>query len=836
MGTWRRLSCVVVSAFVAVVLCGSIARAQKATKAAELPPPEKAVVFELNMPWRAAQTIVKGTRAQVYGLERGDVPTFRVMDAGTNFAWLYRPRLQINVDQYPIVHFKYRAKNLAGEFPNLLRLAFSQSGTATFLLFGSDKIQADGEVHEVTQDLRELSAAGALHSVAFFVFAGDACDGSLEVFDLSFHAPEESPQETFEDGPTYAVTVKDADGNPISGASVSVDYERRNFARNATTDDNGTATIQAGGNELSQHMLRIAHDGFVTSLVASGNPPETMEVGLIPASYYGGVATDGGGNAMANARVDLSIDPRSPLASSLGYPLSETVVTDAEGKWTTSIAFPADDAQVRIVVFDAGGQQTPIEAANSKVEPPKAKSQKTVASASTKATTAKVATKPALPDLLTKIDGTTIVGVLSAIDGKTLQIKPQEGDAVDVVIADVFEVAFRATSQPSAATKPSAAAQPNNTGDGGVVGAVVRRLAGNAPRSSGPQPTSANAQTSAKNAPKKPAPPSGSWQFTLAGGDTLYAKVGKWADRKIAVKSVSVVDAIELPVDGVREIWIATAAKIAKAKALGVITDAQDVAYVAKDNDVVSVTGIVDGIEGESLLFTFNDQQRKIALNRLVGITLGGQNVDPEAAKAREFDFRQSLALTSGEMLSGTLKSLEKGVIAIDVEGIASPLRVPKDRIDRILVRNGRLVFLSDLTPAKVEQTPYFERTLPYRIDKSLANTPIVIQDGPTTRGVSMPSRCVLTYDVGGKFDEFKARLGFQQPEGRLGRANVRVLGDGKVLFETGDARGDQPPVDVDVKMSGVKQLTLEVDFGQQQDVGDWIVFAEPRLLRENLE
>ena len=58
------------------------------------------------------------------------------------------------------------------------------------------------------------------------------------------------------------------------------------------------------------------------------------------------------------------------------------------------------------------------------------------------------------------------------------------------------------------------------------------------------------------------------------------------------------------------------------------------------------------------------------------------------------------------------------------------------------------------------------------------------------------------------------------------------MIGDGKPLFERPDFRGDEPPADLDLDVSGVKRLTLEVDFGEGQDVGDRVVWANPRLLR----
>ena len=58
------------------------------------------------------------------------------------------------------------------------------------------------------------------------------------------------------------------------------------------------------------------------------------------------------------------------------------------------------------------------------------------------------------------------------------------------------------------------------------------------------------------------------------------------------------------------------------------------------------------------------------------------------------------------------------------------------------------------------------------------------------------------------------------------------MLADGKPLFEKLEAKGDQPPQDLKLKVDGVRELTLEVDYGRNDDVGDRVAWANARLLR----
>ena len=75
-------------------------------------------------------------------------------------------------------------------------------------------------------------------------------------------------------------------------------------------------------------------------------------------------------------------------------------------------------------------------------------------------------------------------------------------------------------------------------------------------------------------------------------------------------------------------------------------------------------------------------------------------------------------------------------------------------------------------------------------------------------------------------------KVGFQQPEGKIGRAAIRLVGDEKVLWEDADMKGDAKPAAVDVSVQGVKMLRLEVDYGKDQDVGDRVIWGDPRLVK----
>ncbi|HEX4149427.1 MAG TPA: NPCBM/NEW2 domain-containing protein, partial [Pirellulales bacterium] len=101
-------------------------------------------------------------------------------------------------------------------------------------------------------------------------------------------------------------------------------------------------------------------------------------------------------------------------------------------------------------------------------------------------------------------------------------------------------------------------------------------------------------------------------------------------------------------------------------------------------------------------------------------------------------------------------------------------------------------------------------------------------------KGLAVHARSTLTYALDAGFETFKATVGFDDSRSGLGRVACRVLGDGKVLYAEKDLRGDQKPVPLSLSVRGVRNLTLEVDFGEAENTGDRIIWGNARLLRRS--
>lgn len=237
-------------------------------------------------------------------------------------------------------------------------------------------------------------------------------------------------------------------------------------------------------------------------------------------------------------------------------------------------------------------------------------------------------------------------------------------------------------------------------------------------------------------------------------------------------------------------------------------------------NDADAGLSVVVAIDGR--------EPPPLPIKNLYGLVFGqGAAPDPQPGA------RVTAHVSSGLSFTGALVALDPAadrcVLRLD-EG--AELDLPWQHVQRLSVRSDRLVYLSDLEPTAVEQTPALSRKWEWLRDRAPLGDGIQLPGAKYRRGLVLVPRTKLTFDVGARFDWFEAQVGIDERAAAQADAIVRVRGDGKILFEAEHVRrGAVLPVKVAVQ--GVRQLVLETDFGESLDVGDHCAFADARVRRE---
>lgn len=399
-----------------------------------------------------------------------------------------------------------------------------------------------------------------------------------------------------------------------------------------------------------------------------------------------------------------------------------------------------------------------------------------------------------------KVDDSLVAGDLVSFDGSNLQVQGYGDTAatfrVTIPIQEIVRVRFQTVAPPPVAVNPSA-------------------------RSTNPVPA--------------PVVLPSVWQLNLAGNDVVSGALRSWTEDQFTIDIQQGRAILQIPTQSIREIWRAAPELVRKARDLKAASTGDDIAYVVKDSEIVPVKGTVLGVQNLSLGFLYEGQERKISVDKLLGVVFATRKRSATTGPAgANGSFIASFRLLNGDVLSGRWTQLKDGFVSFSGSWDQT-VQLPVTSIASIDVHNRGLVWLSELKPVRVEQTPYFDRVIPWRIDTSLDGGPLKLNDGQQyARGIAMHSRCVLEYDLQGDFQQFQARFGFEpmSPGSPVGRAAVRVMIDGRTQFENSDARGDERPKDLTLDVRGAKRLALEVDFGRDQDAADRIVWANARLIR----
>jgi hypothetical protein len=315
----------------------------------------------------------------------------------------------------------------------------------------------------------------------------------------------------------------------------------------------------------------------------------------------------------------------------------------------------------------------------------------------------------------------------------------------------------------------------------------------------------------------------------LAGLGRLRGKIVSLSPQSLVLRTTWDAD-VEVPVLHVRGVWFgrqAPAGTRAKFDERLAEPGSDDVVFVAaQDNSAAEVAGQVQGLADDKLTLRYQGEDRPIKQDRLLGLVFTAHAKLPPLAGTH-----QVFLLGGDQSIAGNWVAWRDGALEV-LTPWQSPLQLPAAAIHQIRIRNGKIVYLPDLEPIEVEELGYFGRVISWRSDKGFDGGPPVMNGKKPVRSLAMHSRCVLTYALNGQFDKFVSTVGFDDSGQHRGRVACRILADGRELFSSQDLRATQDALPIDVAVDGAQQLTLEVDFGADADIGDRVLWAEPRLFR----
>ncbi len=256
-------------------------------------------------------------------------------------------------------------------------------------------------------------------------------------------------------------------------------------------------------------------------------------------------------------------------------------------------------------------------------------------------------------------------------------------------------------------------------------------------------------------------------------------------------------------------------------------------AILLLNGDVVE--GTLDGIDNRGIEVEVDKKRVTVELNRVAAVVLSSELADrnrPRGVYARLALFTPGRA--DGTRLSLTKASCTDGDTLTCTTTFGATVSVPLRRVAALDVFQGKAVYLSDLKPAKYESESFLDVRWPLVADGSASGRELRLGDGVYDKGLGMHPRSRVTYRLDGGYQRFEAVVGLDPHAGRDGSARVRVLADDKPLDIGPDREltARDAPLTIATNVTGVKELTLIVDFGRRGDVQAHVNWVDARLVK----
>lgn len=257
-----------------------------------------------------------------------------------------------------------------------------------------------------------------------------------------------------------------------------------------------------------------------------------------------------------------------------------------------------------------------------------------------------------------------------------------------------------------------------------------------------------------------------------------------------------------------------------------------DLLVVGKGATIDYHRGIVGDVDTAVVHFDLDGDLLPIKRAKLLGIIYFRPNgrQRPEATCqviAKSGTQWSALSLTLGDKLCWTTPS-----------GLS--LQRSLASVARIDFSHGKIVMLSDLQPESTRFTPYFgtNDAMPLvaklhapRQNRNLEAGPLRLDGKTYTKGIALHSRTKVVYRLPDRFRRLKATVGIDDAVRPSGHVRLVIDGDGRVLFEK-EIAGTDPPLSLDLDLTGVRRISILVDFGEQLDVGDHLDICNARIIK----
>ncbi len=261
----------------------------------------------------------------------------------------------------------------------------------------------------------------------------------------------------------------------------------------------------------------------------------------------------------------------------------------------------------------------------------------------------------------------------------------------------------------------------------------------------------------------------------------------------------------------------------------------KDTVIVDRGESLAQVSGVLEALDTDKLQLNFNGKSRPIKSEKIAAVVIADLGLSPPQGTFA------TLALTDGSTIRGVLDLIDATSVSLTLTG-KQTIRVAREFLIRLDIDSDSIAFLSSMNPIEVRQQPQFTVARQWRRNLSVEGNPIRLpvassesegarQIQKFDNGIGTSSFSRLVFENTKEFSRFLATVGIDAETAGRGDCIMRVEGDGITLWSQ-RIRGGELAVDINVNITGIRQIALIVDPGEQFDLADHADWARARFLK----
>ena len=224
-------------------------------------------------------------------------------------------------------------------------------------------------------------------------------------------------------------------------------------------------------------------------------------------------------------------------------------------------------------------------------------------------------------------------------------------------------------------------------------------------------------------------------------------------------------------------------------------------------NNAERVEGVLESFGAKTVVLDTGTSKPEYKTD---SISLVGLSSDDNSKKEQTIEV-VSLVLDSGTRITLAEFKLSMGILeGKTMQGVK--VRIPLSKIQHAVILGKSVVRIQELKNIKLRQVPFFETPMEAKTVKAAKNSDFLISGSSYTNGFSTMGSTSITFPLDGKYQKLCGFFGFDDVEGRQGRADIKIFADGKVMASWVDRTWKDGLGSLNLPLAGTKELSLVIE------------------------